>query len=289
MSPRPTAFTPDELRTYYDENTAAFEKLGQGGASIHRAVWGPGVPSRDNAFRYVDDLILAELKGMAITEPEVPRLLDLGCGLGASLIYLSSRVKLEGLGVTISPVQVAQATRRLEAAGLADVRCIEASFTALPADLGRFDLAFAIESFVLSPTADAFFREASAHLRAGGKLVVCDDFLTERGAHPRSAREARWLDDFRYGWLVSSLSTPGAAAQAAARHHLHLSRNDDLTPFLELRRPRDKLLSVLVAAGRHVPIPGQLWRSWIGGNGLQFGLMGGLLEYRFLVFEKTEP
>jgi hypothetical protein len=44
----------ERVRRYYDNNAAAFEELGQGGASIHRAVWGPGVSTRAEAFHHVD-------------------------------------------------------------------------------------------------------------------------------------------------------------------------------------------------------------------------------------------
>ena len=49
------------VRRYYDDNAAAFEGLGQGGASIHRAIWGPGVSTREAAFHHVDELILEAL------------------------------------------------------------------------------------------------------------------------------------------------------------------------------------------------------------------------------------
>ena len=45
------------VRRYYDNNQAAFERLGQGGTSIHRAVWGPGVSRREDAFHHVDELM----------------------------------------------------------------------------------------------------------------------------------------------------------------------------------------------------------------------------------------
>jgi cyclopropane fatty-acyl-phospholipid synthase-like methyltransferase len=279
-------YSPEQVRAYYDANTPAFEKLGQGGDAIRRAVWGPGVATRSQAFRYVDECILAELEGLR-DGARPPRVLDLGCGVGASLLHLGAKSDCEGIGVTISKVQAARAERRLAEAGLgARLACLEASFTELPPDLGCFELAFAIEAFVHSPSPEAFFRAASAHLRPGARLLLCDDFLTARGVHPSRAREQRWLKDFRRGWMVSSLTTVEHAAGVAEREGLRLLRSDDLTPYLELRRPRDKFLTVLLALGRRLPIPGYLWRSWIGGNGLQFGLASGLLAYRLAIFEK---
>src|SRR5438045_725041 len=66
------------VRRYYDDNSARFERHGQGGASIHRAVWGPGVASRAAAFHHVDELILQSLRGLGLA----PRVVDLGCRPG---------------------------------------------------------------------------------------------------------------------------------------------------------------------------------------------------------------
>ena len=67
------------VRDFYDRNTSRFERLGQGGASIHRAVRGPGVTTREQSFHHVEDRILALLP--AVPDPLV---VDLGCGVGGT-------------------------------------------------------------------------------------------------------------------------------------------------------------------------------------------------------------
>ena len=267
------------MRRYYDNNAAAFERLGQGGASIHRAVWGPGVATREAAFHHVDELILEALP------PGDGRrtVVDLGCGLGASLLYLASQIDLVGEGITISPLQAARAAELIAQAGLGDrVRCREGNYLSLPEDLaGTADLTFSIEAFIHSPDAGGYFREAARSLRPGGKLVVCDDFLTS-ATPPDSPRAARWLQEFRTGWHAESLLTVDQVRTLAAAHGLVLVRDLDLTSDLELRRPRDRWISLLVAAGRMFRPPGEYWQSLVGGNALQWALMRGLLTYRFL-------
>jgi hypothetical protein len=68
----------------------------------------------------------------------------------------------------------------------------------------------------------------------------------------------------------------------AAAHGLVLTRDLDLTSALELRRPRDRWISLLVAAGRIGRPSGKYWESLVGGNALQWALVRGLLSYRFL-------
>lgn len=272
----------DEVRHYYDRNTSSFLRTGQGGQAIHRAVWGPGVTTRDEAFAYLDGL----LAGLVAQRP-APRVLDLGCGVGASLRRLAKRSDLHGVGVTLSPVQAQFAQAEFTRAGLGErLRCVEGSFTALPDELGLFDAAFSIEAFIHSPSADAYLAQAAKHLKPGGVLALIDDFPTDA---PETARSRRWLHEVRTGWLANTLESPPQLATLAARHGLTLRRDEDLTPYLELRRPRDLLLSAVMSVGRYLPVRSPLWRSWVGGNALQLALQAGVLAYRFLVFEKTAP
>jgi cyclopropane fatty-acyl-phospholipid synthase-like methyltransferase len=270
------------VRRYYDKNATVFERLGQGGASIHRAVWAPGVTTRAAAMHHVDELLLGMLDG------DRPTVVDLGCGLGASLLYLAERVDIVGEGITISPRQAARASELVAAAGAGDrVRCREGNYLAVPADLAATaDLTFSIEAFVHSPDADGYFREAARTLRPGGRLVVCDDFLAS-SEPPASARGARWLAEFRSGWHVGSLLTVAQVSAIAAGHGLHLVRDQDLTPYLELRRPRDRVITALVALGRPLRPGNEYWLSLLGGNALQLALTHGLLHYRFLEFRRA--
>jgi cyclopropane fatty-acyl-phospholipid synthase-like methyltransferase len=274
----------EQVRCYYDNNAAAFERLGQGGASIHRAVWGPGVTTRDAAHHYVDELILTALPA----EVDRPSIVDLGCGVGASLLYLADRLDLRGEGLTISPRQAERAAALVGAAGLAGrVRCREGDFLAVPDDLiGRADLVFSIEAFVHSPDAERYLHQAARVLRPGGTLVICDDFLTSADP-PASARAVRWLDEFRAGWRVGSLVTVDHLAAMAAGHGLALIGDRDLTPALELRRPRDRWISAIVMLGGSLRPRGEYWRSLVGGNALQLALIHGLLTYRLLEFRLT--
>jgi cyclopropane fatty-acyl-phospholipid synthase-like methyltransferase len=272
------------VRRYYDNNTAAFDRLGGTGGSIHRAVWGPGVSTRAEAFHHVDELVLRALP----TGVARPAVVDLGCGVGASLLYLAGRSDLTGQGITISPLQAEWATRRIAELGVADrVRCREGDYLSVPDDLaGTADVAFSIEAFVHGPDADGYFREAARTLRPGGRLLVCDDFLA-RDAASTTPRAARRLAEFRTGWRIGSLLTVEQVRGLAAAHGLTLVDDLDLTPYLDLRRPRDRWISLLVTAGRPFRIPGDYWQSLVGGDALQWCLLRGALRYRVLRFERA--
>src|SRR6188768_1621855 len=180
-------FSQAQVRRYYDTNTRAFVRHGQGGdlGAIHRAVWGPGVTERAHAFRYVEDVIL---RWLDTSSPDrSAQVLDLGCGVGGGLAYLAQQRPIRGTGVTLSPVQASLGRQRMATLGLADrVQVIEGDYTALPAGIRDIDLAYAIESFVHGPSPERFFAEARRVLIPQGLLVICDDVRTDAG-DPRAA------------------------------------------------------------------------------------------------------
>jgi ubiquinone/menaquinone biosynthesis C-methylase UbiE len=280
---RPT-FSPAEIRRYYDRNTPAFVRLGHGASvgAIHRAIWGPGVTQREAAFRYVEDRIVEQIS--PLTAPGVPlQVLDLGCGIGASLCYLATRLPLRGTGITISPVQAELAAQRIHGLGLADrVSVIEGDYTALPSTLADIDAAYAIESFVHGPSPERFFAEAARVLRPGGLLMICDDVRRES----RDPRAAKAVAQFQRGWHVNTLLTAAELRDTAATAGFTPVATTDLTPYLDLGRPRDRAIAVL--AGIFGALPGMSTRMapLIGGHALQTCLQRGWIGHDFAVFRR---
>jgi cyclopropane fatty-acyl-phospholipid synthase-like methyltransferase len=277
----------DLVRDYYQTNTRFFARFGQGAqtGSIHRAVWAEGVTSREQAFRYLDELVLDEIGRISPHYAAQIHVIDLGCGLGASLEYLAERAPIRGTGVTLSAEQARQAAERIARAGLgARVCCFEGNFLELPRTLEPAHLVFSIEAFVHSPDPKAYFESAAQRLVPGGSLLVCDDFLTPRAERSLTLGEQRTLDEVRRDWLAHSLLTPEHADRLASAAGYRLRSNVDLTAYLELRRPRDLLVSAAAAIGRRIGARGARWRSLVGGDALQTALGSGLIEFRCIAW-----
>jgi cyclopropane fatty-acyl-phospholipid synthase-like methyltransferase len=273
------------VEAYYEANSRRFLRYGQGGGqgSIHRAVWAPGVSTEQQAFEHVNALVLKHL-GVG---PEItPHVVDLGCGIGATLTYLAQNRALTGLGVTLSALQVSLAQERFaRLAPDAQLRCVQGSFLQVPEPAGSFDAAYAIEAFIHTDDPRQFFAESARLLKPGGVLLVCDDFLSPRAlAQSVSRRERRWLAEFKQGWRVNSLRGVDEFGELAPE--LELTQQIDLTPYLELNRPRDVLIRGLVGIGRYLPLTAPWWGNFLGGNALQRCLLSGAIEYRFLVFRR---
>jgi tocopherol O-methyltransferase len=290
----------DQVRAYYDRHTRTFLSRGHGGrlGAIHRAVWGPGVSTRDEAFAYIEERIADVIRTRAAGMTAAPRVWDLGCGVGATLCHLAAQLPIRATGVTISPLQAGLASDRIRAAGLVDrVRCIEGSYLALPADAPSADVAYAIESFVHAASASDFFAACHRLLGPGGTLILCDDFRRP-GATGRAAAAA--IERFREGWHVGALLDREELTAVAGAHGFAVESAVDLTPWLELGRGRDRAFAAAAAlvhgllrfsgAGRQPAVRrcvNARWGYWLGGAALQTCLSRGWIGYDFVVLRRV--
>ena len=276
VSPVPSVrlvrFESADVARYYDQNTANFLAHGQGGAqgTIHRAVWGEGIGSREQAFHFVHDLLRAR-----IAESGARRILDLGCGVGASLEHVLHGTEVAGIGVTNSRVHTELARTRLGARAT----ILELDFCSDPLP-GPVDLAFGIESFVQAADAEALVANIATVVAANGYLVLCDDFLA-------GAEDDRWVREFRKGWRLSSLLRPEALDALAVENGFELVEDLDLTPFLKLDRSRDRALGLLIALTRPLASMNAILESYLGSNALRQCLKRGLVAYRYRVFQAS--
>ena len=272
------------VANYYDRHTRAFVSWGQGAGvgAIHRAVWGPGVHDAVGAFHYVEDRIAEWVLGLP--QPSSPQhLVDLGCGVGASICYLAQRLPVHATGITLSARQAEIATRRIAEAGLSErVRCLRADYTDLPADVPSADVAFAIEAFVHAPDPVRFFEQCARTIRPGGRLVICDDF--RRAAATAEAERA--IREFREGWHVNTLidadELRGLAADAGFAHQ----QTTDLSSYLEIHRLRDRLVAGLLWPLRAIPAARHRFDDLFGGHALQTCLSRGWIGYDLAVFRR---
>ena len=279
-------FSPAEIRRYYDRNTRAFVALGQGGSvgAIHRAVWGPGVRTSEEAFRYVEDQIAGRIRRVP-SDLDTRHIVDLGCGIGASLCYLAGQLpSIRGTGVTLSPVQARFAEKRIEYAGLSDrVACLEGDYTDLPASVRSADLAYAIESFVHGPDPARFFAQCRQLIRPGGLLVICDDFM--RPANAAAARRA--IEQFKSGWHINTLLDRSQLQALAREGGFEHDSTVDLSPYLELNRPRDRAIKVLAAFAGWLPVRWSRLDHLLGGSALQECLERGWIGYDLAIFQRV--
>ncbi len=104
-------------------------------------------------------------------------LLDVGCGVGGSSIWLARNLGVHPTGITISPVQVETAHKLAEEAG------VDASFLLMDANQLSFDLRFDCLWMVAMTThlahQEQVLDDALGYLETGGRIVIFDWMAAE--------------------------------------------------------------------------------------------------------------
>ena len=272
------------VRHYYNKNTLWMILFGQGRREgvIHRPVWTGKERSRREALHTVERLIAEAILTEERSNRTEKHILDLGCGVGGSALWLAARYPLKLTGITLSPFQARTARRLARRRGLSDrCRFLVADFTRLPEITGITD-AYAIEAFTHGSDPAAFFTQIGSLLPAGGRMILCDDFIAEKGQSDSKQRES-WLSRFREGWHLQSLMTAEEALGIAVRRGFDPVERTELTPCLRQTPPLIRALQHL--AGRI--LRRSAWAaSMYGGSALQICQQNGWTEYLFLVLEK---
>ena len=89
----------EKIREFYDFVSSHFHELW--GEHLHHGYWIRGDETKERA----QIQLIEHLAQLAKIQPG-RTILDVGCGTGASSIYLAKHYKVEATGITISPVQV---------------------------------------------------------------------------------------------------------------------------------------------------------------------------------------
>ena len=272
------------VRRYYNKNTFWMLLFGQGRGEgvIHRPVWTGGERSRTEALHTVERMIAEAL----LEAERIPfadnRLLDLGCGVGGSALWLAAHHPFSITGITLSSTQAHRARKLALRRGLSDrCRFQVADFTQLP-EIGGITAAYAVESFSHGDDPGAFFTEVGKLLPPGGRLILCDDFIAA-ARQPVSDRREAWLSEFQDGWHLKSLMTCEQVLRTAEQCGFHLVKREDLTPFLRQTPPFIRGLQYRAGS----MLGASAWgSSMVGGSALQISQQNGWTEYLFLVLEK---
>ena len=277
--------TTDSVRTYYDQNTNLFLKFGSAkkAQNIHRSLWMKDIKTLDEALNVSNALIQAEIETVANLNA---RIADLGCGVGASLFYIYPRLHepAPALGLTLSPVQAKLAQKSAEQLGFENhILFAEGDFTSVPL-ANNLDGVYSVEAVCHAVDPEKYFLETSRLLRRCGKLILVDDYQATRSL---SQAESKWLKAYMDGWYVPGVRTVEQVIIWAKKYNLRLVRNDELTPYLHLRNIPDLLARTILFIGNLLPIKHAILPSMLGSMALQQCLHMKIVEYRFLVFEKT--
>jgi ubiquinone/menaquinone biosynthesis C-methylase UbiE len=144
---------------------------------------------------------------LALSEYRGKRILEVGCGIGAGLNFLSRVTTGATLsGVDISQVAVERATARFSRGDTVTFGCGDAE--SLPFDDETFDVVVNIESSHNYPNLNGFFSEVARVLKPGGHFTITDFFTQQRreifNAAKAQSSQLKWVADNDVSALVSA-------------------------------------------------------------------------------------
>jgi len=222
-SPHPITFSNEDVKNYYDHTEVHYRQFWklEESMGLHYGVW-------DENTRTLAESILntnAELARMGGIGPE-DVVLDAGCGVGGSAIYLAKMTKCTVTGITLSQRQVNTATRFAEKNGVqnrVNFQCMDYTSTDFPND--HFDVVYAIESMQTAADKNLFLREMRRVLKPGGRLLIADVFK----AGSWEIETTPVMQNMLYGWAISDILSLAAFAELAEKHTFALSRQRNVT------------------------------------------------------------
>lgn len=158
-------------------------------------------------------------------------ILDTGCGVGGSSIWLYKKFKPKVYGISISETQIKKARkyakeRHIE--NIIDFSVQDYSKTKFPDKM--FSLIWAQESLPHEDDKSEFLRESYRLLRKGGRLISSDYFTMKK---EYSSEEIRIMNIFINGWAMARFISPEEFVRLAKKVGFKNLKYYDTTQLIE--------------------------------------------------------
>jgi len=194
-------FSNREIEQYYDLSKTHYEKFWglRRSRSLHYGYWDAGTKNFHKALLNINRILSEKA---AIKKDD--RVLDAGCGIGGSSLWLAKNVGCRVTGISLSAKQVASANEAAAHDSLQSLTLFEQKdFTATGYPDESFDVVWAIESVCHAADKSAFIKEAYRILKKGGRLILAD-FFKQPGL---TGKDALLITDWANGWAIDDFET----------------------------------------------------------------------------------
>jgi len=205
----------EKIRDHYDRVSPYYHSLW--GEHLHHGYCGRGDETKEQAqVQLIEHL--AQAAGMASGR----KILDVGCGFGASSIYLATKYNAAAIGITISPVQVEMASKAASTANV-NAKFLLMDAQAISIDQS-FDVVWSVESISHYQEREKFFASAARLLNPGGTLAIIDWF---KKGNLKPAEHKKFIQPIEKGMHVE-LQTMEQYKTVLAANRLQITQSEIL-------------------------------------------------------------
>ena len=167
--------------------------------AIHFGYWDERVKTFPQSLVRMNEVMMEAANVMSSD-----RVLDAGCGIGGSSIFLAKNIGCSVIGISLSERQIQKAKELVNQTEVEDkVKCEVMDYSATSFPDESFDVVWGCESICYADDKAQFIKEAFRLLKPGGRLVVADGFVTKYENNDQTTIR-NWLD----GWQVNYLESP---------------------------------------------------------------------------------
>lgn len=270
VKPSTDAATRKWIVDYYDGSWFDYRVvwLNQGTLAKHFGYWEPNTRNHEESLLNMNKQVAAR----ANPKPG-ERVLDAGCGVGGSSIWLARTYGLNTVGISLSEKELQRARRYAKERGL-EAQCTfevqDFVSTTFPDE--SFDIVWAQESFCHAMDKGAWMKEMFRVLKPGGRLVIEDWFRPTRPYHPADEKMYReWLR----GWAIDDLATTNEIIDDATNAGFANAKLDDITPHVIRSVKRLYAMTVALFPGAYI---GKLIK--LRGDVLHGNIVSARLQWR---------
>lgn len=177
--------------------------------------------------------------------------LDAGCGIAGSAIWLAENRGADVVGITPVQSQVARGNRNIARRGMRDrARVVRGDYAGMDFADGSFDVVWALESLCHALSKPRVYQEFFRVLKPGGRLVIAEYM---RDARPLSVSNEKLIKDWLSSWAIPDIDTDEEHGEAAKQAGFDSVEIRDVTPNVRrslrrlygltlVGRPLDRLL-----------------------------------------------
>ena len=216
-------YSNKDIEQYYDLSQTHYKRVWnlKRSRSLHYGYWDSSTKNFHEALLNINKILAAKA---GINKQH--KVLDAGCGIGGSSLWLAKNIGCNVTGISLSAKQVQTANDLSQIENLQTLAIFEQQdFTATHYQAESFDVIWAIESVCHSSDKSKFINEAYRLLKKGGKLILADFFKQENLAEKDAALIKHWAN----GWAIDDFATIQNFTEQLKNAGFHNTNIEDAT------------------------------------------------------------